>query len=234
MRRSVADVVIGRSRKFLNGMLEGADKRRRRVIPELVQGILRSGSLVLSRISREVIRGEKTLEGLEKHFCVQLASPHWKDGGLRQRMLQTASAYVEADTLIAVDLSDIAKPRARKMEGLGWVWDGSLGHVTRGYWTFEAYARRGKGKIIPVLNFAYSPELPPGRISEVGMVEGAFRQMTGVLGERGVYLMDRGFDGVELMSRLEPLKARFVLRLRGDRIVFDEVGEALGSEEELA
>ena len=234
MRRSVADCVIGRSRKFLNGLLGGADKRRRQVIPELVQGILKSGSLVLSRISREMIRGEKTLEGLEKHFSVQLASLHWKDGGLRRRMLQTASAYVEVDTLIAVDLSDIAKPRARKMEGLGYVWDGSEGEVSRGYWTFEAYARRGKGKIIPVLNFAYSLDLPPGRISEVGMVEGAFREMTQVLGERGVYLMDRGFDGVELMSRLEPLKARFVLRLRGDRIVFNEEGEALGSEEELA
>jgi hypothetical protein len=109
------------------------------VIPELVQGILKSGSLVLSRISREVIRGEKTLESLEKHFSVQLASPHWKDGGLRRRMLETASGYVETDTLIAVDLSDIAKPRARKMEGLGWVWDGSLGEVSRGYWTFQAY-----------------------------------------------------------------------------------------------
>lgn len=233
MKRSLSTQVIGRSRKFLNGLLGGADKRRLKVIPELVQGILASGSLVLSQISRALVREGKSLKGLENHFSRQLSSPYWRDGNLRERMLRAAAPYVGPNTLIAVDLSDIAKPRARTLEGLGWMWDGSEGKVGWGYWTFEAYARLDDATILPLLNYVYTLEMPPLR-SEVGIAEESFRKLVGVLGRRGIYLMDRGFDGWELFSRLEPLEVRFITRLRGDRSILDESGEPIGLEEEVA
>lgn len=233
MRRGLSDLVIGRSRKFLNGLLVGADKRRRRVIPELVEGVLKSGSLWVSRISRALMGPGDSLEKWEKHLTTQLASRKWKDGDLERRMLEAAAVYVTPNTPVAVDLSDIAKPRAHCFEGLAFVRDGSRDEIVPGYWTFEAYARVARDRIVPLLNFVYSLELPPAR-SEISVCEAAFRKMKEVLGDRAIYLLDRGFDGWNHLQYLERLECRFVLRLRGDRHVLDAAGEEIGAEEEIA
>lgn len=233
MRRGLSDLVIGRSRKFLNGLLTGADKRRRRVIPELVEGVLKSGSLWVSRIGRALMRPGDSLEKWEKHLTTQLASRKWKDGDLERRMLEEAAAYVTPNTPVAVDLSDIAKPRARCFEGLALVRDGSRDEIVPGYWTFESYARVSRDRIVPMLNFAFSLEHAPLR-SEISVCEAAFTRLHAVLGERPIYLLDRGFDGWNHLAYLERLECRFVLRLRGDRNVLDEAGEKIEAEEEIA
>jgi len=233
MRRSLPVLVIGRARKFLNGLLADADKRRQRVIPDLVEGVLKSGSLWVSRISRALMRSGETLEGWEKRLTRHLASRAWRDGHLERRMLEAASAYIPPNTPVAVDLSDIAKPRARRLEGLALVRDGSQDKIVPGYWTFEAYARVSRDRIVPLLNFVYSLEAPPAR-SEISVCEAAFRQLHEVLGSRAIYMLDRGFDGWNHLVYLERLACRFVLRLRGDRHVLDETGVEIGAEETIA
>ena len=48
--------------------------------------------------------------------------------------LSEGSARIGARTLLVLDLSDIAKPYAQKMEYLARVRDGSTGELAKGYW----------------------------------------------------------------------------------------------------
>src|SRR5436190_2204789 len=68
---------------------------------------------------------------------------------------------IDPDTPLIVDLSDLAKPRARKLKYLSLVRDGSNdGKLVNGYWCLEVYAYLGKSRITPLLLHPYSIEDP--------------------------------------------------------------------------
>ena len=67
---------------------------------------------------------------------------------------------MEEDTVIAVDISDIDKPYAKKMESLALVRDGSTGETkSNGYWLLDILGADVEGKdLIPLYGDLYSRE----------------------------------------------------------------------------
>ena len=89
----------------------------------MLYGVQARQSVRLTEVSRaldEPISIKKTVEQLSR----QLANPSlWAT--LTNRLLELAADRIRETTLLILDLSDVHKKYAQKMEHLATVWDGS-------------------------------------------------------------------------------------------------------------
>jgi len=63
---------------------------------------------------------------------------------------------LDLNSLFILDLSDLAKPYAKKMENLVFVRDGDKGCLIPGYWCMEIYCLDKDDIIWPVIIWPYS------------------------------------------------------------------------------
>jgi len=123
---------------------------------------------------------------------------------------------IKDDTPIILDLSDIAKPFAKKMNYLATVRDGSICELVNGYWLVELYASLSRKNPVPILLEPFSHERPhsPGQNP---VVFAAVHKIFELTESRGVLVVDRGFDGWVMFEDWLDNKYRFVARLVGNR-----------------
>jgi hypothetical protein len=133
--------------------------------------------------------------------------------------LSLVKRRLDTDSSFIVDLTDVAKPYAKKMENLACVRDGDKGTLVSGYWCFEAYALDKDGIIWPLLLWPYSLEAE-GQLSENEQVLRLLSLLDEYFGEGfGIWVFDRGFDRVNLIEPFLGSKRHFIIRQRGDRTV---------------
>ena len=102
-----------------------------RFVVEAVYGILSSQSVMLTEIGR-TLQGDVSLKKIEERFCRQLAKKGlWEK--LHRSLLSYGSSKISDDTLLMMDISDIQKKYAKKMEYVTEVWDGSEKVIGKGY-----------------------------------------------------------------------------------------------------
>ena len=107
-------------------------KPLRNFVGEMLFGIQASQDVKLSNIARslqEEIPLLKTEDRLSRNLQAEELETY-----LRAGLLRLGSRRVEANTVLCLDLSDVRKEHAKKMEFLDQVWDGSRGEVHLGYW----------------------------------------------------------------------------------------------------
>ena len=111
-----------------------SDSRRRRFLTDMVTGLVAAGHVHLTAVARGLTRGAGNIHATEKRLSGHLASEHWDMSPVADALLRESAAAVGDDTLIPADLTDLAKPYARHLEGLGRVHDGSdpTGRITPG------------------------------------------------------------------------------------------------------
>src|SRR4030042_296923 len=127
-------------------MTEQLDRPRKKFLMQVTGAILLSGSLVVTEIARW-IRDECSDRFYQlKRLLNHLVS---SEGDLSEAVgsyLRFMARYIQQDTPILIDITDIAKPGARRMKYLAMVRDGSEDKLVAGYWCVEAYAYlQGKG-----------------------------------------------------------------------------------------
>src|SRR5260370_22118152 len=118
--------------RFSCELTSGLSKPLRNFVGEMLFGIQASQGVKLSNIARslqEEIPLLKTEERLSRNLRAEELETH-----LRQGLLRLGSRRVDTNTVLCLDLSDVRKEYARKMEFLDQVWDGSAGEVHPGYW----------------------------------------------------------------------------------------------------
>ena len=97
-------------------------------------GLLRSGKPIVCQIARHLPNQQITflsrLDRLEAHLAKESDFDNKIKAGLPDIWLP----LIKEDTPIILDLSDIAKPLAKKMDYLATVRDGSSGELVNGYW----------------------------------------------------------------------------------------------------
>lgn len=134
---------------------EGYSKPDSRFIRQMHFGILKSGSVQLSSISRSLSEGishKKTTERLGRHLgrkglCEEISAS----------LLKHQQHYLRHCRYLVFDLSDISKRYAEKMEGLGKVHDGSEGEIANGYWLLNAVGVDTEGDLlVPAYSELYS------------------------------------------------------------------------------
>jgi hypothetical protein len=213
----LATKIQGQIERFSGKLSKGASKPASRMIREVLVGIQARGSVRLSEIARaldEPVAMKKVIERLGRHLNRGEVREQ-----VRQNLLVLGAPRVGEETLVVVDLTDISKPHARRMEHLARVRDGSTGELTPGYWCCQVVAvERSSSEVVPLYQELYSHRSPEF-VSENEEVLKASEAVLGATDGRGVLVIDRGGDRQKLLRRFLKSGQAFVIRMRGDRHV---------------
>jgi hypothetical protein len=215
-----------RLKEFLEPFVRPLPPAPARVVHELVAGTVFTGSVQLTNAARLFAQSSNQLQRGVERMSQHLADPHWDHRPLQEVLLHQQAQDLDDDTLLPIDLTDLAKPYARHMEYLATVRDASDLDTRRvpGYWCFQAYRfDADREQLAPMMVFPFSQNQPNFR-SENQVLREAFWPIRQATGGRGIWVMDRGFDRKEVMEPLLRLKVRWIIRQRGDRHVIGPDG----------
>jgi hypothetical protein len=205
--------------KFTHQLSEGLSKPLEKFVGEMLFGIQASQDVKLSNIARcleEDFPLIKTEDRLSRHLKAKALESH-----LGPRLASLASRRVEANAVLCLDLSDVRKAYAEKMEYLDQVWDGSQGEVHAGYWLCSVTAAEVQGsEITPLYQTLFSARAQDF-ISENAEILAAVDQVRVHTRGRGIWAIDRGGDRKRLLEPLLERGERFVIRSVGQRSVIN-------------
>jgi len=215
-RRALMESISSNLHSFLKRIGNNLSVPDKKFLRDSLIGLLRCGKPIVCQMARHV-PNQRTkflsrLDRLEAH----LVKDSDFDDKLKRALPQIWLPFVQEDTPIILDLSDIAKPLAKKMDYLATVRDGSTGALVNGYWLVELYASLSRKNPVPVLLEPFSHEEPysPGQNP---VVLAAVHKIFDLTNRRGVLVVDRGFDGWVMFEDWLENGYRFVARLVGKR-----------------
>jgi hypothetical protein len=216
------DLILCKTRNLLNEfmtpIIAKADKPRQKFLPQAVGAILLSGSLVVTEFAHWIHDDCSDIFYRLKRLLNHLTSPRGDLNSEVQAYRQTVAKYIEPDTPIPIDLTDLAKPRARKMKYLNLVYDGSEHKLVNGYWCVEIYAHLKKKRVLPLALEVFSTDDPCVGSRNL-QIERTIKAVNKDIAGNGIWVADRGFDAVNLYEIWFSLNCHFVVRQRGDRCV---------------
>ncbi|NIA16401.1 MAG: hypothetical protein GWP08_20260 [Nitrospiraceae bacterium] len=130
-----------------------------------------------------------------------------------------AADHVGQDTLLIIDPSDLSKKYAKKMEYLATVRDGSAHDLGLGYWTLHIVGCEvDSDGIVPLYQRLWSVDAPDFSSENDEILRG-IDAVAAPVGWRGLWVMDRGGDRINLFVPILERKLRFLFRLVGNRNV---------------
>jgi hypothetical protein len=205
--------------KFCSELCAGLSGPLEKFVGQMLFGIQASQDVKLSNIARslkEEIPLIKTEDRLSRNLkAIEL------EAEVTSQLARMASQRVEANTVLCLDLSDIRKEYAQKMEHLASVRDGSRGEIHSGYWLCDITAAEVNGsEIIPLYQKLYSTEAKEFLSENAEALAGVDLLRAHTQG-RGIWAMDRGGDRKKLLEPLLDRRERFVIRSTGKRFVID-------------
>ena len=221
------DLIIGKTRALLNEFLAPmqaqVDKPRQRFLQQAVRGILLSGTLVVMELCRWIKDECSDRFYQDKRLLNHLTSPRGDLSEAVRAYRQSVARLIAPETPLIIDLTDLAKPRARKMKYLALVRDGSEDKLVKGYWCIEVYASLRHKRVLPLALDVYSIE-DPAVGSQNLQIERVVQAVHRDLHGQGIWVADRGFDGLEAYETWFSRPAPFIVRQRGDRFIITPQG----------
>jgi hypothetical protein len=221
----IASKIRAQILQFSGELSRGFPKVLARFVAEMIYGIQARQSVRLTEVSRalaEPIPIKKTVERLSR----QLKNPRlarW----LTNRLLLRAAGRVRDMTLLILDLSDVHKKYAQRMEHLATVWDGSEKTKNRGYWTLNIVgAETGSAQILPLYGRLFSHTAPDFQSENIELRE-AIGEVSAKTQKRGIWVIDRGGDRGYLYRYLLHEGLRFIIRVRSDRTILTDREESV-------
>jgi len=216
------DFILCKTRNLLNEFMAPitakTDKPRQKFLRQTVGAILLSGSLIVTEFARWIHDDCSDIFHRLKRLLNHLITPRGNLTAAVQAYRQTVAKYIQPDTPIPIDLTDLAKPRARKMKYLNLVHDGSEHKRVNGYWCVEVYAHLKNKRILPLALDVFSTDDP--RVGSRNLqIERTVKAVNKSVAGNGVWVADRGFDAVNLYEIWFSENCHFVIRQRGDRCV---------------
>jgi hypothetical protein len=205
--------------KFSTDLCAELSRPLAKFVTQMLFGIQASQDVKLSNIAR-ALKEEIALIDTEKRLSRNLKAEEL-ERELTPQLVRMGSQRVQSNTVLALDLSDIRKEYARKMEYLAPVHDGSTGEVHPGYWLCDVTGAEVNGsEITPLYQKLYSAEANDFR-SENEEVLAAIDLVRSHTRGRGIWTIDRGGDRKKLLEPLLDRSERFVIRSTGKRSVID-------------
>ena len=214
--------------RFSAKVTAGLKRPARKFVGQMLFGILAAKDIKLSNIARglqEEIKLGKTENRLSRNLRTEGIAEQ-----VTQALIHDGESWVKNDTVLAIDISDIAKQYAEKMEYLTTVRDGSAqGALTKGYWLLGVVGADVKGdRLTPLLMDLYSQDAIDFA-SENTQILNAIDHVRSALKGRGIWAIDRGGDRGCLLGGLLARSCRFVVRLVGERNLKNWRGEVRNS-----
>jgi len=166
-------------------------------------------------ISKGFPRGKRRLIKTEDRLSRNLDDVDFTDG-INREICRLGASKVLEEMVIAIDLGDIRKKFARKMQYIAGIHDGSEREVGNGYWLCKCVAADSEHtRVIPLYCEAYFQE-SRGFVSENEQLFRVIEVVGRHVGTRGIWAIDRGGDWDRLFDKFLTREApkRFVVRLR--------------------
>jgi len=215
-RKALMDSISSNLHGFLKNISNNLPVPSKKFLRDGVIGLLRCGKPVVCQMARHLPDQHREftsrLDRLETHLV--------KANNFDEEVKAELPAYwlplVKDDTPIILDLTDIAKPYAKKMDYLATVRDGSTGQLVNGYWVAEIYASLSPKNAVPILLEPFSHEEPCNAGQNPVVLE-AIDKVFKLTNRCGVLVTDRGFDGRVMFEHYLDNKYNFVARLIGNR-----------------
>jgi len=217
MIAQTATKIRSRIEEFSGNLSRGLSKVAARLVSEMIYGISARQSTHLTEVARS-LEEPIALIKTENRLSRNLARPQIRPV-VQRAIAEQGASRVERDTLLVLDLSDIAKPYARKMEYLARVRDGSKKELADGYWLCQVIGVEAQSQeIVPLYGELYSQEAPDF-VSENEEIFRALRLISGATQDRGIWVIDIGGDRREIYDEVVPPETnkRFLIRQKGDR-----------------
>jgi hypothetical protein len=218
MVHQVGDRLREQIHRFSGELCTGLGKVASRFVEEMIFGISASGSVVLTRIGRSLE------EGIGLHDTHKRLSRNLANRAIRARIsrgvLEQGAERIGEQTLLIVDLSDVIKKYARRMEHLAEVHDGSEKRRGNGYWLCEVVgAEVGRSEIVPLAQRLWSQKADDF-VSENDEILSLVGEVLEATKKRGILVLDRGGDRRLFYRRwVRDESIEFIIRQRGDRHV---------------
>ncbi len=224
----IAGKIKAQITRFAHKISGGYKKPVRKWMIQMLYGIQASKDVKLSNIARslnEEIPLIKTETRLSRNLGrTDLTEP------INGKLIAEGGKRIQQETVIVLDLSDLDKPYAEKMEYLALVRDGSTGETkSKGYWLLDVLGADVEGEdLIPLYGELYSQEANDFRSENRQILNAMDRVMEGI-GQKGIWAIDRGGDRSRLFKGFLERKIRFVVRLVGDRDLILKDGQKKNS-----
>jgi len=207
---------------FMVKLFHGFSKPRNKFIRDMVYGIQSTGDTVLTDIVRAV-----DSEGRHRSVENRLSRNLQEDGldrDLHEAVMADAKRFVDKNTLVIVDPTEVCKPHARKMENLTLVRDASRSSKdevvkTRGYHGCMAVAcRSGSRKTVPLALKLWSSNAE-GHKGENEEVLDVMRAIDKATDGKGIRVYDRGGDRPALYDYYLDNDRKFITRMKERNLV---------------
>ena len=210
--------------QYIKKLGYGLTRPEQKFLADMMCGLLKGESVYLNGIGRglqEKISLKKVTERLNRHL---------RKSGLGAKImlnyLQAQSHKLRECAYFSLDVSDLSKRYAQKMEGLGWVWDGSAGEKSLGYWQVNVVGvSKYKSVVVPAYSETYSLEKEGG--SENQRLMQAIDLVESVCPGK-IWILDRGGDrGILFRHFLKGGKQPrlFIIRMQNLRDLISEEGK---------
>ncbi len=211
-----AGKIKGQISRFGQKISWGYKRPVRKWMIQMLYGIQASKDVKLSNIARS-LNEEIALIKTESRLSRNLGRLDLTES-INRKLTGEGSKRIQQETVIALDLSDLDKPYAEKMEYLALVRDGSTGERrSKGYWLVDVLGADVEGEdLIPLYGELYSQEAKDFKSENCQILNVMDRVIEGI-GQKGIWAVDRGADRSRLLKGFLEKKLRFVVRLVGDR-----------------
>ena len=216
--------VMGSFDNFVQKVSAGQRRPQQKFVYHMLYGIISGGSVLLSDIGRALNEPTKLIH-TEKRLSRNLGSENFDENRFRDAYLEHVSSRLTKDHVIAVDLSDIAKPYSVAQEGLCQVWDGSQQKIhDRGWFTINIEAVPTNRQQIPLVFRPFSILDSSYRSHNVEIRKDMNVTRTYVP-SGALWVADRGFDSEKLFKMFDEMEVDWAIRVRKIRDVADQDGE---------
>lgn len=196
MVHQIGDKLREQIHRFSGELCTKLGKGASRFVGEMIYGISASGSVVLARIAR-VLEEAISLHDTHKRLSRNLGNRAIRDK-IGRKVLEQGAKRIGDETLLVVDISDLIKKYAKRMEHLARVHDGSEGKRGNGYWLCEVVgAEVGSSQIVPLAQSLWSQEAADF-VSENDEILAVVRRVLEATEKRGILVFDRGGDRLPL------------------------------------
>ncbi len=203
MYKYIQDSIKNNSRCVLKGMT----KPQQKALSEVIRGLFTAGEPILRHIAQDKNKSAKKQAEKYSHHLgnVQIQEK------IEELALKQAQKQIRRRTVIAYDLTDIAKESARKIEKLSRIWDGSRKKVATGFSLHGV----GINGILTKFQIHNSDKYTTNQVRKKIVTEIAEK-----LNFRGIWVFDRGNDDKQFFKFLrQKLKVDFIARLKENRQV---------------
>jgi len=209
MNKYIQDLIRNNSRSIMKGMT----KPQQKSFAEMLRGLFTGGKPILRHMAQDYSRPVKKQAEKYSHHLGNIDIKEAVD----DFSLRKVKSEIQKNTVIAYDLTDIAKEHAEKMEYISRVFDGSKRKTCNGF------TLHGVGVNNMLLNF----EVHRGDLNTQNQIRRKIiTYLATALERKGIYVFDRGNDDKAFFKFLRhDLELQFIARLKADRqVVMKETG----------